>query len=109
MGDRFLIPSLFHFIIDDCIEKVIPISMTWQMPVPLCTLPTLGINELTILAPILLTAYIDIYCGRNQKPVPPILGVPFERCKPIIRFLRILGFQDFIGARHRISPESLNP
>ena len=60
MGDRFLIPSLFHFIIDDCIEKVMPISMTWQMPVPLCTLPTLGINELTILAPILLTAYIDI-------------------------------------------------
>ena len=49
-----------------------PISMTWQMPVPLCTLPTPGINELTILAPILLTAYIDIYCGRNQKPVPPI-------------------------------------
>ena len=32
-----------------------------------------GIKELSVLVLIIFTAYIDIYCGRNQKPVPPIL------------------------------------
>ena len=41
--------------------------------VALCTLPNLRIKELTVLVLILSTASIDIYCGRNQKPVPPIL------------------------------------
>ena len=34
---------------------------------PLCTLPIPGRYELTVLVLIILTAYIDIYCGRNQK------------------------------------------
>ena len=31
-----------------------------------------------VLVLILLTAYIDIYCGRNQKPVPPIPEHSFD-------------------------------
>ena len=46
--------------------------------VPLCTIPIPGIKELTVLVLILLTAYIDIYCERNQKPVP---SIPREESK----------------------------
>ena len=35
--------------------------------VPLCTLSIPGIKELSVLVLILFTAYIDIYCGRNQN------------------------------------------
>ena len=39
----------------------------------ICAIPIRGIKELSVLVLIIFTAYIDIYCGRNQKPVPPIL------------------------------------
>ena len=43
--------------------------------IAICAIPIRGIKELSVLVLIIFTAYIDIYCGRNQKPVPPILLV----------------------------------
>jgi len=40
--------------------------------IAICAIPIPGIKELSVLVLIIFTAYIDIYCGRNQKPVPPI-------------------------------------
>ena len=63
--------------------------------IAICAIPIRGIKELSDLVLIIFTAYIDIYCGRNQKPVPPIpalliympSGTFFDHANTMILFM----------------------
>ena len=55
-----------------------PRNITWYIPVPLCSLPILGIDILFLLLFFYQkTGNAAIYCRRNQKPVPMILSLWF--------------------------------